>query len=258
MNSILPRFERILVAASEADIRSDPTLSGRLVLESAGRLQVSYAPFDHMNLNARIVLVGITPGRQQAINALVEASRRLKGGASVEEADRAAKKTASFSGLMRANLVDTLDYIGIARWLRLGSCSELFQTYSDLIHYTSALRFPVFVSGRNYSGTPSIGSSTLLARMVARYLAAEARSLPSAVWVPLGPCAASALQMLAAERVLDRAKVLDGLPHPSGANSERIAYFLGRKERKALSRMTNAAGLDAARMAVLRQVALLS
>ncbi|CAB4824516.1 unannotated protein [freshwater metagenome] len=65
--------------------------------------------------------------------------------------------------------------------------------------------------------------------------------LPNAVWVPLGPAPASALAMLS------RDGVLDGLPHPSGANGERIAYFLGRKERQYLSAKTNAAKLDAAR-----------
>jgi hypothetical protein len=29
--------------------------------------------------------------------------------------------------------------------------------------------------------------------------------------------------------------VLVGLPHPSGANAERIAFFLGRKAQHALS-----------------------
>lgn len=51
--------------------------------------------------------------------------------------------------------------------------------------------------------------------------------------------------------------VLDGLPHPSGANAERIAYFLGRKAREALSPKTSPAGLDAARDRLRAQVAAL-
>lgn len=34
---------------------------------------------------------------------------------------------------------------------------------------------------------------------------------------------------------VDPARVLAGLPHPSGANAERIAFFLGRKPRERLS-----------------------
>jgi hypothetical protein len=49
------------------------------------------------------------------------------------------------------------------------------------------------------------------------------------------------------EGKLDPARVLEGLPHPSGANAERIAYFLGRKPREMLSAKTSAASIDAAR-----------
>jgi hypothetical protein len=49
-------------------------------------------------------------------------------------------------------------------------------------------------------------------------------------------------------------QVLAGLPHPSGANAERIAYFLGRKEASRLSAKTNGAALDAARTALVGKV----
>ncbi|BBE72987.1 hypothetical protein [Oharaeibacter diazotrophicus] len=254
MDSLLPKFAPLLAAATASDITSDPTLSGRLVLETAGPIQVSYAPFDHLNPAARIVLVGLTPGRQQAVNALVEASRQLKPGAPIEVADKAAKETASFSGLMRSNLVDILDHVGVAKWLGITSCSDLFVRAASLVHYTSALRYPVFVSGQNYSGSPALKSTPILAGMVTRYLAEEARSLPGAVWVPLGPAATSAVQMLVDRKALDGRRVLDGLPHPSGANGERIAYFLGRKEKAALSTKTNAGLLDVARTEILRRM----
>ncbi len=51
------------------------------------------------------------------------------------------------------------------------------------------------------------------------------------------------------------AQVLEGLPHSSGANQERIAYFLGRKERTALSMKTNAFELDRVRDRLVAQVA---
>lgn len=42
--------------------------------------------------------------------------------------------------------------------------------------------------------------------------------------------------------------------HPSGANAERIAYFLGRKSRSALSAKTNPDKLDRAREEMIRKV----
>jgi len=38
-----------------------------------GEITVTYAPLEYVNEQARIVLVGITPRRQQAVNALLEA-----------------------------------------------------------------------------------------------------------------------------------------------------------------------------------------
>jgi len=54
--------------------------------------------------------------------------------------------------------------------------------------------------------------------------------------------------------VIRAGRVLHGLPHPSGANAERVAYFLGRKERAALSSKTNGAQIDTAREGLLAQM----
>jgi hypothetical protein len=86
-------------------------------------------------------------------------------------------------------------------------------------------------------------------------LADEARCLSKAVWLPLGPQPTRALDYLCGRGLLDRRQVLDGLPHPSGANAERIAYFTGRKARQALSSKTNPETLDAALKKLRRQVA---
>jgi hypothetical protein len=96
--------------------------------------------------------VGLTPGRQQMRNALVEARRCLMNGMSEDEAMRAAKTFASFSGPMRANLIALLDSIGVNRALKLSSASSLWAVESQRVHFTSALRYPVFIDGENYSG----------------------------------------------------------------------------------------------------------
>lgn len=58
----------------------------RLLIAKDAGLEVFYAPFDAVNPVARLVLVGITPGRLQATNALAEARRQLAAGASHEDA----------------------------------------------------------------------------------------------------------------------------------------------------------------------------
>ena len=124
MPSPLNRFTDLIRAASEADLRSDPTLAGRLVLERQGDLVVSYAPFEHVHLGARVV-VGITPGAQQAVNALCELRRRLMAGDGHGDALVAAKVFASFSGPIRANLVALLDHVRPVRCGRLMDGSSI-------------------------------------------------------------------------------------------------------------------------------------
>lgn len=46
-------------------------LPDSLLLKKEGKISIYYAPFEYVNENARIVLVGITPGLQQAANALM-------------------------------------------------------------------------------------------------------------------------------------------------------------------------------------------
>lgn len=112
----------------------------------------------------------------------------------------------------------------------------------------------MYVNGANYSGSPEMTRRPLLRKYVTELLAEEVRALPMAVWVPLGPKPATALALLAQTGAVARDRVLGGLPHPSGANAERIPYFLGRKSRAELSAKTNPVALDRARAALSEQV----
>lgn len=226
-----------------------------LELATDGPLSVYYAPFDYVNPNARVVLVGITPGRTQAFNALIEAKRQLELGASADVALQRGKQTGAFSGAMRPNLTAMLDHIGLAKWLGIASCAALFGNSSNLLQSTSALPFPVFFSGENYNGTPDIVSTPLLRSLLLEHFAPLAQSLPEAVFLPLGPVPAKAMAWLVAQGQVSNSRVLGGLPHPSGANAERIKYFLGLKQAEELSAKTDPKKLDAARLALMTAVA---
>lgn len=258
MSKLLGRFASILLAADEAQINSDPTLGGQLTLSAEGQLAVHYAPFEHIERSAKFVIAGITPGLQQAGNALIEARRQLRAGKPTAEVLRAAKVHASFSGPMRSNLVAMLDFIGVHKWAGLHSSNELWGNRSELVHFTSALRYPVLLNGKNYSGSPSMVSTRILTELIDEHLREEAEALPNAVWIPLGPAATLGVSHLVSKGVLSSEKVLIGLPHPSGANAERIAYFIGKKERSDLSTKTNADTLDRVRTTLMAQVSGLS
>ena len=245
-----------LYAILDADVRAyragaaDP----RLRLGESGALTVDYAPFDHIERGAELVIAGLTPGRVQAANAIEAMAKALGRGDAPEAALAWAKRSASFSGPMRANLTSLLDAIGLPALYGHARAADFFADQGARVHFTSVLRYPVFVGGANYSGAPSPLRHPLLRAMIDRHLIAEIAALPRASWVPLGRHAEAVMLQLAREGLIDRSRILAGLPHPSGANAERIAYFLGRKPRAALSRVTDPDALDAAKEQLRLQV----
>jgi len=220
---LLDRFRHAVLALDPLTPLTASSESA-LTIHHASPLTVVYAPFEYTPATARIVLVGITPGHSQASTALKALHFALKGGKSDAEALRIAKMTASFAGQMRNNLVKSLDLIGLNSALGLTTCAELFGTH-ELAHFTSALRYPVFKAGENYNGAPDILRTPMLKAMVDIYLVEEARSLPDALWLPLGPKPVAALQHLVARKVLPAERLLIGLPHPSPANGGPIKQF---------------------------------
>lgn len=229
-----------------------------LLLDRSGRFETYYAPFDHINREARITICGITPGLQQARNALNAARKSLNDGQPHEVALAEAKQTASFSGPMRRNLVDLLDGLGLQGWLGIDSCEQLFDSHIHLVHYTSALRYPVFMNGKNYSGTPAMLKQPTLRQQIETSLIEEVGALPNNLFLPLGPKVEEVFQQLVAQGLITEDQVLAGMPHPSGANAERIAYFLSRKTREALSNKVNPDKLDRAYQSLHDKVSALS
>jgi hypothetical protein len=239
-----------LAAVVDAHSIPPPFLLGR-----EGRLSSHYLPFDHINTDARVVVAGICPGFTQWKNAMREAQRQLLAGAPDAGVLRAAKIAGAFSGPIRPNLVALLDAIGVQHWLGLAGCASLFGEHAHLVHVTSVLRQAIFVNGVNYNGTPDMVRNPFLRRHLLEYFAEEARRLPGAIYIPMGPRVSEALSWLAQQGVLDGERILHGLPHPSGANAERVAYFLGRKDRATLSSKTNGDQLDAVKAALLARMA---
>ena len=124
-----------------------------------------------------------------------------------------------------------------------------------LVQFASALRYPVFNNGKNYSGSsPKMTASALLRDQLLTYTAVELASLQEALVLPLGPAVTNACHYLTQAGKLDSSRVIEGIPHPSGANGERIAYFLGRKEKSALSAKTDPTKIDAGRQAARKTV----
>ena len=225
-----------------------------LVSEGPRGLSTWYAPFDHINIGARIVICGITPGIKQADAAIRAAAQALRADGDSLAAAKAAKETGSFAGTMRINLASMLDHIQINQLLNIGTCADLFGARRELVHYTSALRYPILKNGANYSGDRDMVSEPYLWDQSKTRLDEEMRALPNAIWIPLGQSVTNVFERLSAEGVIPQHQVLFGLPHASGANAERIKYFIGQKPREALSNKVNPNLIDQRKSEILRQI----
>jgi hypothetical protein len=256
---LFPDFVDVVRCLTPADIQRPQGVTAlnlhRDTTDIRRDVRMAYAPFDHVNLNARIAIVGLTPGRLQASGALLAAKRALLKGTRTTRAAEEAKVFASFSGPMRSNLVQLMDSVGLADTMRLESTASLWRENAHLVHFTSALRYPVFVDGENWNGSnPNALRSLIMCDWLEKYTGQELSKLPNAILVPLGPKVTAMLEHLARIGLIRSEQILAGLPHPAGSNAERIKYFLGGKPAHLLSSKTNAAVLDTARETILARV----
>jgi hypothetical protein len=199
-------------------------------MESDGSIDIYYAPFEYINCRARIALVGITPGPTQMVNANNAARRELLLGRASPEALEAAKGSASFSGEpMRSNLIKQLDHWGVHDFLGIEDSSKLFGNASHFVHLTSLLRYPTFVGGKDYRGSPNMTKHAILREYLHRYFVQEVRELKSAIFLGLGPQVQRVLDELVDGGILDGDRVIGGLLHPSGNCTYRINYLVGTR-----------------------------
>ena len=240
------RFRDAIAALPPGELTRGHLLNGRFALASGTGFAVHYAPFDHVNAQARVVLVGLTPGWQQTRLAFETARDRLRAGDSDDRVLWAVKQRASFAG-MRKRLAQWLDGIDVDRALGLASTAELFDHRAELLQTTSAVRYPVFCSGdKNWSGTNPPITEPALRDLVRGVLQPELRSLPDALVVPLGVAVQTGLRDLVDRGELGPDRCLFGFPHPSGANASGPRRYADAQPRlKAL--VARWAGLPASR-----------
>ena len=192
-----------------------------------------YAPFDWINEDADIVLIGITPGRHQASVALKALRASLRKGNSPSDAAKAAKQAASFDGDMREIAALLMNRFQFQKLFGVRSCADLFTDVQTRVHYTSIIRYPVLhwqtkkVKRRpvsrwwDYSGGDKAFKTELLVRSLERDFEVEIQLFKKAWLVPFGPTPALALERLVARGSIARDRVLPGINHPSGTQWNR-------------------------------------
>lgn len=200
------------------------------LIEKAGDIEIYYSPHnEYINSKAKVFIVGITPGFQQMSTAISEARRALENSKDIEEIQYKCKKAARFSGSLRRNLINMLDEIELNKILNIRSCSQLFEEKDHLLHTVSLIPYPVLIKGQNYSGyAPKLINNEFLMKYIYENFVDELKQLnnsDSILIIPLGRCVEEALFKLSEYKIITRNQILNGFPHPSGANVNRILQF---------------------------------
>lgn len=224
----LPALRRL----PAGDLRREDLLRPEFLLAQEGRLSVYWIPFEWLNPIARVFIAGLTPGYGQMERAFTAARDGLRLGLSTPKVLAQVGQSAAFAGSMRTNMIRMLDSVGLAHALGIGSSAELFAEHRDLVHATSALRYPVLVDGENYGGTnPAVHRSELLTSYLLDLFASELLAVPDALVVPLGRAVEQCVRLLVSIGVVDEWRCLFGFPHPSGVNAQRAQQFDANKTR---------------------------
>jgi hypothetical protein len=192
------------------------------LIKREDNIEIYYAPFDYINIKAKIMIVGITPGLQQ----MLQSFEAVNEGRSLKEV----KDLSSFKGSMRTTLIKYLDELNINKKLRIKSCESLFNINSKYLHSTSLIKYPVFDKGKNYSGSGLLKKKILLDFLEA-YFVKELKKLDKTIIVPLGNTVSSTIDYLNNEFKLNLKCFLKGFPHPSGLNVRKDIQFKENKVR---------------------------
>ena len=203
----------------------------KYLVSKEGEIEIYYAPFDYINLDASIIIVGITPGWTQMEKSFKTIINELTKNNDFSLALKKVKSECSFAGSMRSNLIKMLDDLELDKKLNIHSTSELFKIENSFLHSTSVIKYPVFNNGKNYTGSaPSPQKSEVLWEQIEKLFIPEIKEFKGKLIIPLGKSVSEILLKIQSKNKLNDNFILNGFPHPSGANGHRAKQFESNKE----------------------------
>ena len=210
----------------------DEILTKDFLIDKDGSLEIYYAPHnEYINQNAKIFIVGITPGFSQMSTAISKARKDIEENKSIEEIQYDCKVEGRFSGPLRKNIIQMLDEIKLNEALEIDSCEELFNDKDYLLHTTSLIPYSVFLKGNNYTGhSPKLLKSKFLMNYVYENFKENISKLDNVLIIPLGKAVEEVLEELVKNKVIKEEQILKGFPHPSGANGHRLVQLEENKD----------------------------
>jgi len=210
-----------------------------LELGRDGKKSLRYIPFEHINREAKIVIVGITPGPNQLDLAYETAQKLIKAGRSSDEILAEAKKHGAFGGpQMKPNLVKILKHFSFERILGINQVESLWGSNAKLMHATSVVPHAAFTvtKGRD---TPFAGyfedvwaCDLFRECFLDCFVPSLAEINPNAMYVGLGRCPEQALEWCVTHGHLRKEQVLGAFCHPSTNGGSTVGYFLREKGKQ--------------------------
>ena len=210
-------------------------LTKDFLIDKDNNIEIYYTPHnEHFNKEAKIFIVGITPGFQQMSTAISTARKELEYTDNIEDIQYKCKVAARFSGSLRKNIISMLDDLKLNEIMNVNSSSELFDEKDYLLHTVSLIPYPVFVKKENYTGhTPKLIKSEFLMKYVYDNFINEFKRLENpenVLLIPLGKAVEEILLKLQEDKIIGENQILLGFPHPSGANVNRVKQFEENKK----------------------------
>ena len=115
-------------------------------------IEILWAPFDYVNPKARLLIVGVTPGPEQAIRSYRAVRDAFAKGLDPQNNLEKIKAEASFRGkVIEPNLMSLLEHSGVAERVGIDNIDLLWTDEAPKVHFTSTIRYPTFIHGALYN-----------------------------------------------------------------------------------------------------------
>ena len=142
----------------------------------------------------------------------------LARGQSIKRIYSEIRQTASFAGSMRTSLIDMLNELYLPSVLGVSSGAARFDVQHYVTHTTSAIRYPVFVDGENYTGHhPRILKHAKLKEFNRHALCGRGEASFRGSGYSCGRAGSQALEYWVLNKQLEAERCLLDFPHPSGS-----------------------------------------
>jgi hypothetical protein len=229
----------ILLKLTEQDLEVDRPSALRLYpphgTSDRYGIEIFWAPFDHVNRDARLVIIGVTPGPNQALRSYRAVQMATARGAAPQAELEKIKAESSFRGeVIEPNLMSLLEHSGLAERAGIENIDHLWTREAFKVHFTSTIRYPTFINGELFNNQIDSLGHPELKKYVETYLAEELASVPSdAKIVALGQKGPRIVRHAANVAGIDARRVV-ALPHPSGSATGAVRDFLSKRRTQSV------------------------